>query len=473
MQHQLRCLTTAVTTCFLVVSGCSKLSTEYGKSSGTSAHASINGFGTFRSAFENAGFKDRDMGRLTNRLMNSTDVVVWTPQNDVPLNASAVLWLETWLARGKHTLIYISADSGSDEEYWTSAARMAPPKQRLEYRRRAAKSSNERMIARMSSSQSIQYPWFTVQPLPLPEQASNAKGEWKLFQGNASDQATTLIEDSLGTGTQQLPRDDDIGLAKRMTGPKPPKKSKEEYQYRSLLETANGSSYVGEVTSKRWSGSRIIVVSSGSLLTNFGLTQRPNQQLADKIIQQATPKKQSTPQVGFLTTSNSPVIVSSDQQGVPKTSGMELLTVWPISLLTMHGIFLGLVICLMLLPIFGRPRRISNNQRGNFGDHLDAVAALMKRAGGENYARSKISDYMKRMRGETSGPWVIHESPRSPKPLHTLQSSRLTQNSSKTSGNGNQPNPVTQGAGFNTPVSQGPSANPTEPAKSKHDGTET
>jgi hypothetical protein len=32
---------------------------------------------------------------------------------------------------------------------------------------------------------------------------------------------------------------------------------------------------------------------------------------------------------------------------------------------------------------------------------------LMKRVGGENYARGRISDYMKRMHGETSGPWVI------------------------------------------------------------------
>nr|WP_271872476.1 hypothetical protein [Rubripirellula sp.] len=106
-----------------------------------------------------------------------------------------------------------------------------------------------------------------------------------------------------------------------------------------------------------------------------------------------------------------------------------MLTVWPISLLTMHGIFLGLVICLMLLPIFGRPKKISHNQSGNFGDHLDAVAALMKRAGGEKYARSKISDYMKRMRGETTGPWIIKEAlPAPPKPIHTLQPNRLSKN---------------------------------------------
>jgi hypothetical protein len=43
----------------------------------------------------------------------------------------------------------------------------------------------------------------------------------------------------------------------------------------------------------------------------------------------------------------------------------------------------------------------------DLGHHLDAVAALMKRVGGESYARGRISDYMKRMHGETSGPWVL------------------------------------------------------------------
>jgi hypothetical protein len=90
---------------------------------------------------------------------------------------------------------------------------------------------------------------------------------------------------------------------------------------------------------------------------------------------------------------------------------MELLTVWPMSLVTMHGVILGLVICLMLMPIFGRPKRIRRSKQSHFGDHLDAVAALMNRTGGERYARARISEYMKRMHGETSGPWVLPDSP--------------------------------------------------------------
>ena len=41
----------------------------------------------------------------------------------------------------------------------------------------------------------------------------------------------------------------------------------------------------------------------------------------------------------------------------------------------------------------------------------------MNNTGGEGYARARISDYMRRMRGETTGPWVLPEPPK-PKPLN-------------------------------------------------------
>ncbi len=98
------------------------------------------------------------------------------------------------------------------------------------------------------------------------------------------------------------------------------------------------------------------------------------------------------------------VPVSEREPNAPQATGMEMLTEWPISIVTMHGAVLGMIFCLMLLPIFGRPKKIRRTEDNNFGHHLDAVAALMKRVGGENYARGRISDYMKRMHGETSGP---------------------------------------------------------------------
>lgn len=402
-------LTTIVLVSLIFEVGCSKLTTEYGKTGGSSAYSSINGYGTFRQAIKNAGFNDREMNRLTDRLKRNTDLVVWAPQNEKTLNSEAVAWIDSWLKQGKRTLVYISPDSGSEVEYWKSTRTMAPAEKRMEYRRRAARSQTERKQNRFTVGQPPSYEWFTITELPQPETISGVKGPWaptdpKIRGSSMSSSPTKPLEYEVSTAT-----------------------SPENNTTRVLLETSNGTAYVVKITSNQWNNSQILVVSAGSLLSNFGLTQKSNQALADKIIREAAAVKNSGLQAGFLNNNGTSLVVSNANSGAPVASGMELLTVWPISLLIMHGIFLGVVICLMLLPIFGRPRKLLHVSSGNFGHHLDAIAALMKRAGGERYARTKISDYMKRIRGETNGPWVLNELPTNlAGPMHTLPPSRLS-----------------------------------------------
>ena len=381
----------------LLAVGCSKFSTDYGKTSGNSAYTSINGYGTFREAIKNAGFSDREINRLTDRLKKNTDLIVWAPQNTAPLNAEAVAWIDSWLTQPNRTLIYISPDSGSEVEYWTTTMTLAPAEKRMEYRRRAATSQTQRQQNRFKTRQPPSYDWFTISELSQPETIKGVAGPW------APNEAKTSNTNTEAAGTIALPA---TPLEYEVSTALSPKDETTSV----LLETTNRTAYVAKATSNKWNGSQIFIISSGSLLSNFGLTQRPNQLLADKIIQAAVSAKNSGLRAGFLNNNGTPLIVS-DASGAPVPSGMEFLTVWPISLLTMHGIFLGFVICLMLLPIFGRPRRILHVNSANFGHHLDAVAALMKRVGGERYARTKISEYMKRVRGETAGPWILNEAP--------------------------------------------------------------
>ena len=114
------------------------------------------------------------------------------------------------------------------------------------------------------------------------------------------------------------------------------------------------------------------------------------------------------PIVSFASASYSMPI--SERNGeIPRSSGAEFFTEFPLSFVTLHLAILGFVICLMLLPIFGRPRHVDRGVLTHFGDHLSAVATLMKRQGGESFARRRISEYMKRVRDETTGPWVIND----------------------------------------------------------------
>ncbi len=445
---------------FLLAVGCSKFTTDYGKTSGASAYSSINGYGTFRQAIKNAGFTDREMNRLTDRLKRSTDLVVWAPQNKKPLDSEAVAWIGSWLKQANRTLVYISPDSGSEVEYWMKTMAMAPAEKRMEYRRRVATSQTQRRQNRFSPDQPPSYEWFTISELARPETIKGVRGPWapnggKMLNTNTQDNATvelpaTPLEYEVSTALSS--KDDTTSV---------------------LLETNNGTAHVAKVTSNQWNGSQIFVISSGSLLSNFGLTQRSNQLLADKIIQEAAAAKNSGLRAGFLNNNGTPLTVSNANSKAPVTSGMELLTVWPISLVTMHGIFLGFVICLMLWPIFGRPRKILHVTSGNFGHHLDAVAALMKRVGGEQYARSKISDYMKRIHGETAGPWILNEAPTNPaQPLHTLRPGRLSARGEQKVNAGETQTTKSQPNATESPEPPMSSEDKGEPEKSQPDGKE-
>ena len=88
-----------------------------------------------------------------------------------------------------------------------------------------------------------------------------------------------------------------------------------------------------------------------------------------------------------------------------------MLTTWPLSMTTMHAVVLGFIVCMILLPIFGRPREIPQRSNADFADHITAVGELMQRAGDTGYARRTISDYFVKVRGDISGRWVIEGTP--------------------------------------------------------------
>ncbi len=421
---------TLLAAAIVLSSGCSRLTTDYGESRGVSGRTSLNGFGALRSAFERAGFRSRDVSRLSDRVRR-TDVIVWTPKTLGSIDEKVTLWFDRWLRQGGRTLVYIVPDSGSEADYWMDAAKLAPPDQRLEYRKRAARCVNERIQWRLNRSQVASNGWFEIKPLQQRNVVRKLEGPWEKDL-QVTDESTKQAEDEF-PAVEYLVGPFDSEAAKQSTGtatvatgpnllPTGPggpawimhsdtKPTNTPIEYEPLLSIDAESSLVGEIRSKQWKDSKILVVAAGSLLTNYAFSRETNRHLADKMIDESKPKAASEPLVGFLASDWGSVSVSERDPSAPTASGMEMLSEWPISIVTMHGVVLGMIVCLMLFPIFGRPKKIRRTEANDFGHHLDAVAALMTRAGGENYARGRISDYMKRMHGETSGPWVLPDRP--------------------------------------------------------------
>ncbi len=435
----------------LLMVGCGELSTEYGSTKGWRGQSSLNGFGAFRTTFEKSGYRTRDVSRLTDRVRLS-DVIVWTPQTPDAIQNEVTKWFDRWLKSGNKTLVYIVPDSGSEADYWIEAGKLAPASQRIEYRKRAARSVNQRMMWRLNRQDTPSNGWFQIEAQKHQTTIDHVTGPWAqsllgddeteprystefLIASYESDDVTSkklpnansTSAKSTGTPAPPVPAASPPPAPSTTPGPTGPgapgvsafgkasdvTATKTKIRFTSVVADESGNSIVATVHSPQWKGSEIIVVAGGSMLTNFALAHRSNQRLAAKIVEDSAPAPTANgraPTAGFLTSDSTGVSVSALKPGVPVATGMELLTVWPLSLVTMHGVLLGLVLCLMLWPILGRPKRAKLGEHTHFGDHLDAVAGLMNRAGGEDYARRRISEYFKQIHGETAGPWVINQS---------------------------------------------------------------
>ncbi|TWT67477.1 hypothetical protein CA85_23280 [Allorhodopirellula solitaria] len=393
-----RCLCWILLFVSVQLAGCARFQTEYGASEGVSGSESLNGFGALRAALEGSSanvlpeIQTHEVARLSQREVDN-EALVWIPTAWPPINRQEVQqWLDRWLAQDGRTLIFIVPDAGSDEAYFREAADTAPPDQRLAYRRRLAQEINERILADANRSDVTLGGWFTAQSLP--------------FRVSLSDRR--FVDFSLVANPT---------VTAGNAAPPPPPATEQTHALEVLeqesVDAPSGSSKLttlARLTSRRWKGSQVLLVPSGSLLTNFAMTDVSARamagRLANEIRRASDLPVEASIDVGFLSSSYSPVPISQAKAGFPKTKGWELMTEMPLSLINMHVAFLGIVLCLMLLPAFGRPRRIRYNRPTHFGNHLSAMAALMRRGGGTAYAKSKISQYLRQVRGETSGPWV-------------------------------------------------------------------
>lgn len=414
-----------------VVSGCDQFVTGYGESKGSQATESINGFSALRKSFDESGNTTGDLHRLSQKTTRN-DVIVWLPQSGGSISPDVSNWMHRWLARGNRTLVFVVPDSGSEVDYWKQASTTAKPAQRLEYRRRSAKAVNERLKWRLNRGFVASNGWFKVHPMEHRVTIRQPVGPWaEIFNpddGTESDDTALESEYRISVYDEDAEAaESNTGNAYGKTGPSSGNWSyaasteihNTETESRALVRNDEGNIVVAEITSADWNKSKIIVVAGGSLLTNFAFTQAANRRFADALVRSSlspgTPEldfEAELPigkQVAFVTTDGGTIPVSEKTSDIPKATGLEFMTTWPINLIAIHALLLGVVACLMMMPNLGRPRTVSYRRNGHFGHHITAVALLMKRAGGREYARQSISRYMRRVRGETSGQWVLPE----------------------------------------------------------------
>lgn len=429
----------------LLLTGCSRFHTDYGESDGVKGNQSLNGFGALRESFEESvalvdsvkgdsppSIKTFDIARLSSRAKRF-EAIVWLPKSWPPINEPAVTsWMDRWLREKDRTIVFVVPDGGSTEAYFRSAADLAPPTQRLEYRRRLARQINERLLADGSRRDVRITNWFRADALPYRVILPNRRiADYDLSpppgpKTDADESDTTddveLVEMDQGELFEEIEALlDEGGMAEEEPAVKIARKATFSFdpikQESVSLESRDRTlTTLASIQHPKWNQSQVLVVASGGLLTNFAMTEQPAIELSQQIqseIRRTAGSEEDTIEIAFLSSGRMPIPISTAKPGVPTATGMELLTTWPLSLVTMHGIFLGVVMCLMLLPAFGRARKVTYNRTTHFGNHLSAMATLMRGgtrgSEGAVFAKSKISQYLRVVRGETSGPWVLPE----------------------------------------------------------------
>ena len=347
----------------VTTTGCfSDVDTFYGRGKSQIGAKSVNGTAVLAEMFETAGHKVASRDKLTPRLSQRADCIVWFPDDFQPPDEKHVDWFEAWL-RGKsgRTLIYVCRDFDAGEWYWKKMYPDASTEQQTLVRNRMIDAQSEFRTRRGSipAKKDQDCKWFTVEAKYQPRKVRKLQSpdpEW--------------LEDV-----------DPAKLEAELVGRVVPS-SKAEVLLRSDGDVL--------LSSRRRGRGRVIVVANGSFLLNLPLVNHEHRKLAGGLIGEVGPPAKT---VVFLESyAGEPPIFDQDPKAVMPT-GMEIFSVWPTNWILLHLAAVGVIFCFSRVPIFGRPRQLKPEGLSDFGEHIRAVAELLQRTDDRTHAMGRVLHY--------------------------------------------------------------------------------
>jgi hypothetical protein len=154
---------------------------------------------------------------------------------------------------------------------------------------------------------------------------------------------------------------------------------------------------VTRISLNRWNGSQILVVTNGSFLLNLPLVNHEHRKLAGKLINSCGPAIK----VAFLESGDGGPEILDKEPDVHAPTGFEVFTVWPIGVILLHLTALGMLACITLFPVFGRPRELPPPTSADFGQHVTALGELLELTGDREYAVDRLRHYQEQSKHDT------------------------------------------------------------------------
>ncbi len=173
-------------------------------------------------------------------------------------------------------------------------------------------------------------------------------------------------------------------------------------QSQNLLEAADGTPLVMRLTSANYPGSQIITLANAAPLMNGSLVESHFRMIATRLVEQIGSGKR----LAVLPYDSSGIMISSVEESENNVAGLSVLTTWPMNIIMVHLTLFGIVMCLALFPILGRPRSEGPRTTRDFGMHAQALGQMLSRTRDMTFALRVIAEYTRIVRGESLPAWL-------------------------------------------------------------------
>jgi hypothetical protein len=395
-----------------------ELETEYGQLRAPNGKESIQGFAAFGDAIEQRGFRMRQVSAVRATPCEE-ELIVWAPlQPGMPTAASMDWFGSFFLTGGPRTLVFIYRCDDMTASYWHRTRVMADPTDRWEFRRKAAEADLSWMAAEFGevASDSRGHAWARIEPRPHAMEAVRWSGPWAASVGDslplvleaAVRMEPAVADVSVGRATAPVTPSDESSETNPTTDPESSWQRSAESEaaqhdpprFTPLLIDDQGAVVAAELTAERWEGGRVIVIAGAGFLCNVGLADPRRRGFAVQLLDSLEPSIERARGL-FLATPTSDLQIREYEQPVLAGQRFRLLRVWPIGVVLLFLILLGLCAVLALWPSLGRPRPLPGLPQGDFGMHVAAIATLLQRNRADEYARRRIADYQSLMHAES------------------------------------------------------------------------
>ena len=412
---------------------------NYGLSEGSSARVSPDAVSAFRNMCDETNRKSMKVGSLSNRTANKLSSLIWIPEESFVHSAPVLDWMEDWLKKGGKTLIYVGRDYSPTADYWDFAGAELQSQEKNKSTVVGALENKALEELKLDSLQSgqrdrIALPWALLEnEAGLFETVEQLEGPWasdlqehkhrirvrSFFRDWSSADSEKVskqldwqseVSDSSKPVQSSFPKQWTTGDTNNLEIAK--KAEENDLNAEVMLASTSNKPLITVLSKEEWQGSQVILLANSCFISNYSMTHRGNRVLAHKLIADLPQGK-----VGFLTLARDPRVSTGDDE--EEQRGFEMLTEWPLNVISFHAFFLGMIVLASLFPILGSPKKLPELSTQNFAQHVEALGALLFRSSDRFYALTTIADYFRVVRKDPNSPWAkyeetIHQQPSSP-----------------------------------------------------------